>query len=72
MWPLESMAWGMYSELRQVRGSNLPPKFSGFPQSHVSAITFQLPGHVIFTSAVPASMFLFVALFICLFCLITK
>lgn len=72
MWPLESMAWGMYSELHQVLGSNLPPKFSGFPQSHVSAVTFQLPGHVTFTSGVPAGMFLFVDLFIRIFCLITK
>lgn len=76
MWPLESMAWGMYSELHQVLRSNLfappPPKFSGFPQSHISAIAFQLPGHVIFTSAVPGGMFHFVDLFICIFCLITK
>lgn len=76
MWPLESLAWGMHSELHQVLGSNLfappPPKFPGFPQLRIKAIAFQLPGHVIFTSAVPVGMFLFIDLFICIFCLITK
>ena len=47
-----------------------PTKVFRFPQSRISAIAFQLPGHVIFTSAVPVGMFHFVDLFICIFVLL--